>query len=417
MFMTLTGLAGNAAQAYSILEQRAGAAAESAAAATAAAKDLADALKEALMGSVSSAMSAVQRAVSAEKDATTKAYNARTTLLNNMVGTATENVSGLTSVGNDLSAALKELRGDSDDAVKMLRAQAQATLQSALATARSGGSLSGFTGLSDALDMVGTNTTDLYSSLEDFNRDQGRTANVVAELNGINGKQLTNAEKSLEGLQKQIDVAKQSYELQMSQYDDQLAFAQAQMDALNGVDSSVISVAAAISAMNASVVAALSAISGPATGATSTNNETLVESLYNSVLGRKSEAEGKANWVALLKSGAVTYDQLFAGFTGSDEYKQKNAAGVPGLAAGGNFGGGLRLVGERGPELEVTGPSRIYSADQTAAMLSGGQDTANEVRQLRAELKSALFAIAKNTMRAAKNTDLLPQKLEQELFA
>ncbi|MCY1464760.1 hypothetical protein D9M71_828260 [compost metagenome] len=51
-------------------------------------------------------------------------------------------------------------------------------------------------------------------------------------------------------------------------------------------------------------------------------------------------------------------------------------------------------------------------------MLSGdkGQETASEVRQLRAELKSALFAIAKNTMKAAKNTDLLPQKLEQELF-
>ena len=430
MFMTLTGLAGNAAQAYSILEQRAdaaaaataasaAAAAEAAAAATAAAKEFADALKEALMGSVSSAMSAVQRAVSAEKDAATKAYNARVTSLNDMVSTATENVSGLTAVGNDLSAALKALRGDSDDAVKMLRAQAQATLQSALATARSGGSLSGLTGLEDALDTVSTNTTDLYGSLEDFNRDQGRTANVVAELNGINGKQLTTAEKSLKGLETQIDLAKKAYDAQMAALDNQLAFAQSQLDALNGVDSSVISVSAAISAMNASVVAALSAISGAATGATSTNNETLVESLYNSVLGRKSEAEGKANWVARLQSGAVTYDQLFAGFTGSDEYKQKKAAGVPGFASGGSFGGGLRLVGENGPELEVTGPSRIYNANQTAAMLSGGngQDAANEVRQLRAELKSALFAIAKNTLKSAKNTELLPQKLEQELFA
>ncbi|MNE89943.1 hypothetical protein D3C80_1874100 [compost metagenome] len=75
-------------------------------------------------------------------------------------------------------------------------------------------------------------------------------------------------------------------------------------------------------------------------------------------------------------------------------------------------------MGERGPELEVTGPSRIYSANQTAAMLSGGQSesTATEVRELRAELKSALFAIAKYTQKAAKNTDLLPQKLEQELY-
>ncbi|APV42142.1 hypothetical protein PFAS1_23495 [Pseudomonas frederiksbergensis] len=412
MFMTLTGLAGNAAQAYSILEQRAGAAAEATAAAAAAAKELADALKEALMGSVSSAMSAVQRAVSAEKDASTKAYNARITSLNDMVSTATENVSGLTAVGNDLSAALKALRGDSDDAVKMLRAQAQATLQSALATAKAGGSLSGVTGLEDALDTVSNNNTDLYGSLEDFARDQGRTANVVAELNGINGKQLTTAEKSLEGLETQIELAKAAYDAQMAQFDQQLAFAQAQMDALNGIDSSVISVSAAISAMNASVVAALSAISGPATGATSTNNETLVESLYNSVLGRKSEAEGKANWVAWLKSGAVTYDQLFAGFTGSDEYKQKKAAGVPGFAAGGNFGGGLRLVGERGPELEVTGPSRIYNANQTAAMLSGGSNNASVVAELRA-VRAELESIKANTQASAQSGGKLVRTIDR----
>lgn len=419
MFMTLTGLAGNAAQAYSILEQRAdaaaaatAAAAEAVAAATAAAKELADAQKEALMGSVSSAMSAVQRAISAQQKATTEAYNATTASLNGMVSTATENVSGLTSVGNDLSAALKALRGDSDDAVKMLRAQAQATLQSALATAKAGGSLSGVTGLSDALDTVGSNNTDLYSSLEDFNRDQGRTASVVAELNSINGKQLTTAEKSLKGLETQIDLAKKAYDAQMAAFDSQLAFAQSQLDALNGVDSSVISVSAAISAMNASVVAALSAISGAATGATSTNNETLVESLYNSVLGRKSEAEGKANWVARLQSGAVTYDQLFAGFTGSDEYKQKKAAGVPGFASGGSFGGGLRLVGENGPELEVTGPSRIYNANQTASMLNGGGSNAGLVTEIRA-LGARLDMIQAETKAGALNGGKIVKLLDR----
>lgn len=45
---------------------------------------------------------------------------------------------------------------------------------------------------------------------------------------------------------------------------------------------------------------------------------------------------------------------------------------VRGYASGGLFDGGLRLVGENGPELEVTGPSRIYSADQTRSLLSGG---------------------------------------------
>jgi hypothetical protein len=41
----------------------------------------------------------------------------------------------------------------------------------------------------------------------------------------------------------------------------------------------------------------------------------------------------------------------------------------PGFAAGGSHRGGWRIVGERGPELEATGPSRIFNARDTAAIL------------------------------------------------
>ncbi|TFL16441.1 hypothetical protein [Jannaschia formosa] len=60
--------------------------------------------------------------------------------------------------------------------------------------------------------------------------------------------------------------------------------------------------------------------------------------------------------------------------------------GVPAFATGGLHMGGLRLVGERGPELEATGPSRIYSAAQTRAMMGGGDDVAREIRSLRDEV-------------------------------
>lgn len=45
---------------------------------------------------------------------------------------------------------------------------------------------------------------------------------------------------------------------------------------------------------------------------------------------------------------------------------------VPGFAKGGMHSGGLRMVGENGPELEATGPSRIWSSEQTAKILAGG---------------------------------------------
>jgi tape measure domain-containing protein len=41
------------------------------------------------------------------------------------------------------------------------------------------------------------------------------------------------------------------------------------------------------------------------------------------------------------------------------------------FASGGDFDGGLRIVGENGPELEATGKSRIFNAQQTKSILSG----------------------------------------------
>tara|TARA_R110000868_G_scaffold130993_2_gene340929 strand:+ start:590 stop:5665 length:5076 start_codon:yes stop_codon:yes gene_type:complete len=60
---------------------------------------------------------------------------------------------------------------------------------------------------------------------------------------------------------------------------------------------------------------------------------------------------------------------------------------TPTFATGGYHSGGMRLVGENGPELEATGPSRIYSAQQTRNMLSGGSgEVVVELRSLRREV-------------------------------
>ena len=48
------------------------------------------------------------------------------------------------------------------------------------------------------------------------------------------------------------------------------------------------------------------------------------------------------------------------------------SAFMPRFASGGLHSGGARLVGEAGPEVEVTGPARIYSFDQLMEMARGG---------------------------------------------
>lgn len=54
----------------------------------------------------------------------------------------------------------------------------------------------------------------------------------------------------------------------------------------------------------------------------------------------------------------------------ADLEAQRSLVSVPAFATGGFHRGGLRLVGERGPEIEATGPSRITSNNDLAKMLS-----------------------------------------------
>jgi hypothetical protein len=54
---------------------------------------------------------------------------------------------------------------------------------------------------------------------------------------------------------------------------------------------------------------------------------------------------------------------------------------IPGFANGGNHMGGARIVGERGPELEITGPSRIVNNSDTKAMFDNSELIA-EIKRL-----------------------------------
>lgn len=134
--------------------------------------------------------------------------------------------------------------------------------------------------------------------------------------------------------------------------------------------------------------------------------------------------------LAALEAGAKTADEILveAVKAGSDVTRDGLRAviaaitgkTVPAFAAGGFHSGGWRLVGERGPELEATGPARYFNADQTARMLSGagsgrGLDSLlselsalrREVQGLRVESKAGAGAIATNTGRTERMLDRL----------
>jgi len=94
-----------------------------------------------------------------------------------------------------------------------------------------------------------------------------------------------------------------------------------------------------------------------------------------------------------------------------DAIQNLSVAQVPGFASGGSHAGGLRIVGEHGPELEFTGPSHIISNSNSRQLLNNAELIAEiralraENNELRAETKRGLYQIAKNTGRTALTLD------------
>lgn len=221
--------------------------------------------------------------------------------------------------------------------------------------------------------------------------------------------------------------------------DRQVSIAQQQLDALNAqvsqfitLNENVLSVKDAIVALQAAQANLASVISNAAasqsaasttvkaaSGSKPTDGLSAAQQLYMDTLltmqgqGTPSEIKkyvsGLSDYQSLASLAAVTgqYDakkySTMTGYETAADLSQKFGVPVGTYASGGFHSGGLRIVGENGPELEATGPSRIYNANQLSEMMGGGA-TADEVKALRDELKYAMFQIAKNT---GKSYDLM----------
>ena len=91
---------------------------------------------------------------------------------------------------------------------------------------------------------------------------------------------------------------------------------------------------------------------------------------------------------------------------------------IPGFANGGDFSGGVRVVGERGPELEFTGPSRIASHEQLMRRLSSPPDgnaaLVAEIRALRTELEGLRSETRATATHSEKSARLLGRVINED---
>jgi tape measure domain-containing protein len=386
----------------------------------------------ALLNNVDNAFSVLQGVVGREKE-----------LLQKRIDKETEAVTRLKSLTDSISSTLDSLKAPGTEVAR--RQSAQAEIKAALGLAKGGGLLSDdqIKSLSKAFSTVTEDSTEQFSSYTDYLRDLYQTKNDIAALGDVTGDQLTTQ-------QSQLDMDKR----QVEQYDLMLAKEEEQVNALKGISTIGLNIEQALQGLGTAIlgaqgnasVAGLSAIGAAyhsslgrapdskgldfwqdkaaagvpiadIIGAINSSPEAQVQKLYHDMLGRSADAGGLSFW---LRSGA-SMDAIKSAMMASDEYKtHQKVLGVPGFANGGDFGGGIRAVGEVGVEIEATGPSRIHS---TQALMDALRNPSSNIEVLAAAVErlsgtvdrqnivieeqgAALDQIQRNTRRFADSFDV-----------
>ena len=352
---------------------------------------------------VNSAFATVQRSIEARKNAITNSFNEIMETIQGRVEAAQSAV----GVSGGILSSLEGASGTSG----MTRGAGLAYLRSLRGASR----ISDQKKLDDALQAIAEPSQDLYTNFVDYQRDFADQSNLIRELEEKARYQLSTDEQTLLEIQNEAQAAQARYDGQIEKLDEQLDAAQEQLNALYGIETSVKDVSAAIADLSAAVLAAVSAQAaakaalaggaGTGAGAGVQSANAAGQQILNQ-LGKSGIAERKSDGAKFQKVNIRGSAQLLqvasdlgvktSGMSGAQIQQAISNAGNLGVnmdnatralqfAMGGNFGGGVRMVGERGPELEATGPSRIFSTKQTAELFRNPELVA-EVRSLREEV-------------------------------
>jgi hypothetical protein len=432
---TLLRLQGSADEYYSYLEQ----AAESA--------------LTGIRGATDSALGDLQRLVNDRKSVLQEGYNAEVALIQEQTNARLEAnqlvldaaKQGMQAIQKELTgitSAANRLRGNFDPAQAGLRANALATLSSALAS----GDL---TGTGQAADVASDINAGTYTNSAAYRAEQARTLYTLSVLQDDGELQLSTAEITVKRLEDQTDLIRRQGERQTQDAENALNKQLAALDALYDEQSSQIDelrgIRDGLTSIKDAIAALASAISSERDASSISGNSDL-DALYQSLLGRDIGISGSDYWANDLSNGQ-TIDNVSANIQQSPEYKIKQlyeellgrmpsmdainywsaamsggqsigdvrrnimagdeyrSAQVPAFANGGMHSGGMRLVGERGPEVEVTGSSKIMSNSELMSSLGGNKQLAAEMKSMHSDMMQGLNMIAKNTNKGSKQLE------------
>ena len=325
------------------------------------AKDVASAQKPVTLND---AFGALQKSVEAERNRATEEYNAAVGESNKRIQQVSESIGKLKTLSDALKSTVDTIR-------PLGRDQAKQQIIDALSAARSGGALPEADSLKNALGVLSNSQSISFAAGGfEFAREQAKTANLVAELGSVTDSQLLLDERSLAALEDSRARLDQGFSDEMVRLDSLLTQGQAQIDVLNGINTSVLSLSAALGNFNLRVLqGGGSAIGGVSASGNPGISDKQIIDYFKSPRTPEEIARDAAKYRVtsqqIVATGRFTQAEVDKFFLDNPE--------IPRFAKGGFHGGGLRLVGERGPEIEATGPSRIASNADLQKMLSNDE--------------------------------------------
>ena len=454
-----------------------------------------------LQAGLSKAEEDIRRAFDAEKNRLIEQHNVELETMNASLKITKGIVDDLKTSVNMLRNARERMKLEDVAATQTTFLNAQAHLFATLQQARAG-DMSGIKDIGKSLEILTSITPETYASSADYKRDFYRIFSTISELETLTGDYLPQEEQALLLQEQQINLLESNHTETLKAMDDQLntllgidtsvlPIAEAtvaliaaqeamkediqgqinllesnhtetlkamddQLNALLGINTSVLSVTDAINALIAAQKELLAAggkvntflvktppasymmdqiyesvlgrepdASGNAfyraqlaegkdasrimqefidSSEFRTLNQTdLIGGVYQAILGREADPSGAAFYNAQLASGKALYD-IAAEMMGSPEY-MANIKAVRGFATGGIASGP-----ESGYSATLHGTELIVSPRASyPASVRGGDNVIliEELRALRAELKASNAKIEKNTEKAASTLQIV----------
>lgn len=337
--------------------------------------------RQGLLDNLASAYNDLEKSVSKSRTDATNRYNDALKPINERIQTLNNSVGKLKSLSDALKSTLESIR-------PITRDQAKQQLRDAL----SGKSPLDIDNLRGALSAVDKISLKYFGSTFDFEEERRRTANLVDALKGKTDKALTTEEKMLRSTEDQKELLDEGFKNEMSRLDSILDQAKNQVNASNNLSTSIKSLADAIAGFNLRAVQA--GVPTIGNGSVSGNPNISDQQIRDFI---KTPGLTDMDIYNAAKKHGVSFQQ-YADATGQkveDLYAWADKNRLKRFAKGGMHSGGLRIVGELGPELEFTGPSRIASNSEFKNLLRS-DDLSSDIKELTRQIKKVV-SFTKNT--------------------